>query len=136
MNGSSLLVVLIVDDNPDDSFFTKRALISAGIKNPIVSIESGEEAIAFLKVAVTTGDLPCVAFLDLKMPMLGGFEILIWAKQQIPLNPVKFVVLSGSDEPSDHRRALELGADGYLVKFPTAETLAAVVVASTECIKT
>ena len=55
-----LRTILIVDNNPDDIFFARRALAFTQIKNPIVSINSGEEAIAYLQHAPKPA--PCLAF--------------------------------------------------------------------------
>lgn len=129
---SLLPPVLIVDDSPDDIYFARRSLAYARIKNPIVAITGGEEAIAYLSKAPTPA--PCVAFVDLKMPMVSGFDFLAWAKQQASLKDLKIIVLSGSGEPQDRERAVSLGAHGYVVKYPSVESLLDAI-KSVECIQ-
>jgi CheY-like chemotaxis protein len=54
--------------------------------------------------------------LDLKMPEASGFEVLRWVRQEPSLLHLTVVVMTGSNESQDVRRAHELGADSYLVK--------------------
>lgn len=52
--------------------------------------------------------------LDLKMPGTQGFSGLVYLRAQFPQIPV--VVISASDEPQVIRRAIELGASGFVPK--------------------
>jgi CheY-like chemotaxis protein len=125
--------ILVADDDPDDLFFTKRILLKAGLKNPLVALHDGEEVISFLKSAdqKTAGaDAPCLLVLDIKMPRCGGFEVLEWARRQKSWRDLKVVILSGSDEPRDRKRASDLGANGYLVKPAEADNLGQFVAAA------
>ena len=117
-----LPAVLIADDDPDDLFFTRRLFQQAGIENPVVTVEDGEEAIDFLSGCIDTGHLPCLVLLDIKMPRRCGFDVLDWARRQPALANVAFVVLSGSSLHQDMERAADAGA-AYLVKYATPEQL-------------
>ena len=120
-------VILIADDDSDDLFLIRRLLSKAGIRNPVVSCRNGDEVVALLRPAASSSEkavCPCVVFLDIKMPKLDGFEVLRWIRKQTTLKNLPVMMLSGSDEPRDIRRATELGATRYLIKHPTAETLA------------
>ena len=122
--------VLLIDDSHEDLFLTKRLLARAGIKNPIVTIDGGEEAIVFLRAATLAGAadlLPCCIFCDVKMPKLNGFSVLKWAREQEPLRQTPFAMLTGGDMPEDRQRADELGADHFLIKFPKPDTLKGIV---------
>jgi two-component system response regulator len=130
--------IVIVDDDADDAFFTQRQMNKVGILNPVVVCTGGNEALRYLRrlcqEQTRTEDLPCVVFLDVKMPGLGGHDVLAWARRQPQLNEVKFVMLSTSDDPRDLNRARELGADKYLIKHPPAEHLRDLV-QEVSCIK-
>ena len=111
--------MLILDDNPDDGFLTRRLLLKAGIKNPIITVDCGERAKAFLRTVRYGVTAPCAVFLDIKMDGENGFDVLAWARRQQALSKTSIYIMSGSDEPSDKLRAAQLGATGYIVKHPT-----------------
>ena len=129
MNGPEpLRVILLVDDDPNDIFLMRRLLTKAGVKNPVVSFGDGEELLGFLRPATqegagTPGLRTAIVFLDLKMPKLDGFEALRWIRMQKVLKDLPVVILSGSEEPRDIKKAKELGATAYLTKHPEVETL-------------
>lgn len=70
-----------------------------------------------------------VVLLDVRMPDMSGFDVL--AAMQERIAQVRVVVLSMHDEPGYVRRAVELGAAGYLLKSASRDevlrALAAVV---------
>lgn len=120
--------ILLAEDNRDDVFIFMRALKTAQITNPVNVVTNGQEAVDYLSATGKYSDrekypLPFVIFLDLKMPYLDGFEVLTWIRGQLSLQSLVVVVLSGSDEPNDHRRAYALGARSYLVKPPGPEEI-------------
>ncbi|HVE42650.1 MAG TPA: response regulator [Planctomycetota bacterium] len=112
---------LLVEDNPDQAFFTTRALIKVGFPDPIRVATDGEEAIAYLQ---GTGDfqdrsrfpVPSLVLLDLRLPRKSGFEVLEWARAQAEFRELPIVILTTSDAPADQDRAAALGASSYLVK--------------------
>ena len=116
--------ILLVDDNDDDVFALRRALQKANTANPQQVVTNGRDAVAYLGGTGKYADrsqypLPFLVFLDLKMPLLDGFEVLGWMREQPSLAGIVVVVLTGSDELKDHQRAYALGARSYLVKPPT-----------------
>lgn len=122
MNTQSIF--LLVEDNEDDVFFMKRAFQQAGVHNPLQIVRNGEEAIDYLSGQHDYSDrerypLPDLIFLDLKMPGLNGFDVLKWMREQSLIVPV--VVLTSSPEEIDRQRALDLGAECYLLKPPSKE---------------
>lgn len=123
----SPLPILVVDDEPADTYFLRRALKAAGIPNPVMGCGDGEEAITFLESARFGGQRPCLVFLDLKMPRMNGFEFLAWIRGHEEFADLKIVMLSSSDLPEDRERAMALGAHDYLVKFPPPQALATMI---------
>jgi CheY-like chemotaxis protein len=120
--------ILLVEDNEDDVFLMRRALKAAHIANPLQVVEDGQQAVDYLAGNGTYADrdqypFPAVVFLDLKLPMKGGLEVLDWIRKQPQFANLVVLVLTSSSEPSDLKRAYGLGANSYLVKPPTAEQL-------------
>jgi DNA-binding response OmpR family regulator len=75
-------------------------------------------AVEFLRTHLRSDPegLPQAIFLDLKMPVLNGFEVLDWLRTQSFPSSMPIIVLSGSQQQDDRDRALAMGAADYLVK--------------------
>ena len=120
--------ILLVEDSDDDIFLMKRTLSVAGVVNPLHVVTDGEQAISYLAgegiyADRSTYPLPAVVFLDLKLPLVSGHEVLAWIRGQSKFESLLVIVLTSSDEPSDLRRAYSLGASSYLMKPLTAKQL-------------
>ena len=118
--------ILLVEDNPDDVFFMRRAAQAAKIENPIHVVTDGTQAIEYLSGAGAFADrnahpLPCVILLDLKLPGMSGLDVLGWMRGRPEFTTAVVIVLTTSREPRDVHEAYRLGANAYLVK-PTSPT--------------
>jgi CheY-like chemotaxis protein len=125
---TSVSAILLVEDNEDDVFLMKRALRAAGVANRVFVVETGQQAVDYLAGAPPYQDrcrfpMPVIVFLDLKLPLLSGHEVLAWIRAQRQLEGLTVVVLTSSSEPSDVRRSYSLGANSYLSKPLTAQQL-------------
>jgi CheY-like chemotaxis protein len=118
LSDTKIPILLLVEDSEDDAFFFRRSLEKSGMACSVHHATNGAEAVEFLRKAGSSGEqnLPHVIFLDLKMPVLNGFEVLDWIRTQPFASAMQVVVLSGSEHPDDRQRAAELGATDYLVK--------------------
>lgn len=110
--------LLLVEDSEDDAYFFRRTFQKSGFQCALHHSTNGAEAIDFLRnVSLSDPEaLPAVMFLDLKMPVVNGFEVLDWLQTQTFADRIRVVVLSGSEHQSDKDRAAQLGALEYLVK--------------------
>ena len=120
--------ILLVEDNPDDVLLTQCAFEDAAISNPVYVVESAEEAIAYLSGEGQYADrdrfpLPDLLLMDLGLPGKSGHDVLIWIQDRAELDGLVKVVLTGSDDPKNLKRAYELGAHCYLLKPLTANQL-------------
>jgi len=113
--------ILLVDDNPDDVFMTRRALGKANILNEVIVANDGEEALDYLfgtgkYAGRDTSDKPRVVLLDLNMRKVGGLEVLerIRADERTKLLPV--VVLTSSSEDRDRVESHRLCCNSYVQK--------------------
>ena len=112
---------LLVEDIEDDAVLIKRAFERAGVKNPLFRVKSGTEAIAYLSgeppyVDRVNYPLPVIVLLDIKLPLVDGFEVLQWIRKQQQFARLCVVMLTSSDEIRDVNRAYQLGATSFLVK--------------------
>ena len=120
--------ILLVEDNEDDVFLMTRALKSAGILNKLYVVEDGQQAIDYLSGTGKYSDrtnhpFPVIVFLDLKLPIKRGLDVLAWIKTRPEFETLVVVVLTSSNEPFDLKEAYRLGAKSYVVKPPTAAQL-------------
>ena len=103
---------LLIDDNYIDNFVTSRLLENFNFAESIIISQSSSEAIESLREGKVTPD---VIFLDLRMPVMDGFEFLLeYDKLEIEKNGVKIFMLSSSLDPTDMRRSL---ANKYVTQF-------------------
>jgi two-component system response regulator len=113
-------VILLVDDSRDDLDIALRALRRTGLLADVHTARNGREALSVLHLCgrPEPGERlrPQVIFLDLRMPLLDGFEVLHALRSHAQTRAIPVVVVSTSSSPDDARRAYELGANSYLVK--------------------
>jgi CheY-like chemotaxis protein len=113
--------ILLVEDNPDDVELTLRAFKKSNIMNEVIVKRDGAEALDFFfgKDGVADkGDngLPCVILLDLKLPKIGGLEVLkkLRADERTKLIPT--VILTSSKEQGDVVNGYKFGCNSYIRK--------------------
>jgi len=124
--------ILIVEDDPNDVLFLKRALKKNGIENPVCTLPDGEEAIAYLCGKGKYADrmahpFPRVIILDLKMPRKSGLEVLEWLKEHPQYRVIPTIVLTSSKLNEDVAQAYGLGANSYMVKPSNFDDLQAMM---------
>lgn len=112
--------ILLAEDSDDDAFFFQRALNKTCPDCEFQRAANGKVAIQLLERMLThrseSGGPPDLLFLDLKMPLMNGFEVLEWLQSNHQQDNLRVIVLSGSNDYSDRQRAAGLGASEYLVK--------------------
>ncbi len=109
--------VLVVEDNPDDVELTLRALKRMSLTNPVRVARDGVEALEILLGDGTSRPpLPRVVLLDLKLPRVGGLEVLARLRAEERTRTLPVVVLTSSREEPDVKKAYALGVNSYVVK--------------------
>lgn len=114
-------VILLVEDNPDDVELTLRAFRKNKIRNDIVVTRDGVEALDYLFGTGAyrdrdTGILPQLVLLDLKLPRLGGMEVLKRLRSDERTRFLPVVVLTSSTEERDLAEAYRSGVNSYIRK--------------------
>ncbi len=122
-------IVLLAEDDAVDVMAVRRAFKQNKITNPLYVVGDGEEALAFLRHEGNFSDpasspRPGLILLDLKMPRMGGLELLQIVKSDPDLREIPVVVLTTSTEESDIKSSFQNGVAGYIVKPVTFEKFA------------
>ena len=125
------LFILIAEDDADDRFLFKTAFEEKGYKDQIEFVENGLELWKFL------GDIaakdprdkvyPSFILLDLNMPKKDGREVLKEIKQHPEFKKIPVVVFTTTNSENEVKRCYELGANTYVVKPVSFDSLLKVV---------
>jgi chemotaxis protein CheY-P-specific phosphatase CheC len=107
----------------DDSKLARRQLARSLPEDWDIEIEFAIDGVDCIKQIKSTE--PEILFLDLNMPEMDGYEVLI-AIKELGLN-ILTVVVSGDIQPSAHQRVLELGAIDFIQKPCSPEKLASII---------
>ena len=109
--------ILLVEDNPDDVLFTRRALRRNNISNHVVVAADGEEALAHLLPDDGGAGLrPALVLLDVNLPKIDGLEVLRRIRADARTAGVPVVVLTTSSEERDIVGSYRLGANSFVRK--------------------
>jgi signal transduction histidine kinase len=115
--------VLLVDDDDLAIDLIQIQLIDANrLQCQVLVARDGEEALARLH------DTPIdLVLLDINMPRMDGFELLVRMRAEKLLDRVAVVMCSTSSYEEDISRANRLGACGYLTKPPDFNRLRSIL---------
>lgn len=113
--------ILLVEDNPDDVFLTRRAFKKCNIQVRLEVARDGVEALDFLRNSMASANgepwnLPVMILLDLKLPKMDGHDVLMALRDDPRMQIIPVVVLTTSEQKSDIRRCYQLGANSFIRK--------------------
>jgi two-component system response regulator len=113
--------ILLVEDNKDDIELTLMAFDQARITNPVIVARDGVEALDYLfgegrHAGRDTREQPVVVLLDLKLPRIGGLQVLERVRQDVRTQYIPVVILTTSTEQDDMITAGDLHANSYVRK--------------------
>jgi two-component system NarL family response regulator len=112
--------ILIVDDHPPMRMGLVALIKSQPGMDVIAEASDGEEAIE-----VYDDVLPDVVLMDLRMPGMGGVEAILAIRKKHP--EARVIVLSTYDLDEDIHRAIQSGAQSYLLKDMPSEEIASTI---------
>jgi CheY-like chemotaxis protein len=115
------VTILLVEDDPNDALLVRMAFQRTRSGIPLIILPNGLEAVNYLKGEGVYADrakypIPDIILLDLRMPLMSGFEVLQWIRERPGLKRLPVIVLTSSVQEADARTAYEAGANSYLVK--------------------
>lgn len=105
--------ILIVEDDFPMAHILKMKLSGMGFA--VDHASNGEQAMDY--IGKNSYD---ILLLDLRLPKKNGFEIIQEVRANQQWKHIKIFVLSNLGQREDLDRALELGADAYLIKANTS----------------
>jgi len=135
---NTIKVVLMADDDEDDTFLVRRAFAETGIPIELRSVPDGEELTNYLfrrhrYIDSQLFPLPDLILLDLNMPKKKGQEALAEIKADTMLGKIPVVVYTTSSNEMDIRNCHELGADSYVTKPGKFDDLVYALKTTAEC---
>lgn len=111
------MMILLVEDNPDDEELTRIAFQESKLLNEVVVARDGAEALDYLLDPKDRGyALPNLVLLDLKLPKIDGLEVLRRMREEPRTRLLPVVVLTTSKEESDMLTSYNLGCNSYIRK--------------------
>ena len=112
-------IIVLVEDNPDDEALTLRAFKKNNIRNEVVVLRDGAEALAHLLPGDGNPDgrpPPALVLLDLNLPKIGGLEVLRKMRADERTRMIPVVVLTSSKLEEDILDSYRSGANAYVRK--------------------
>jgi chemotaxis family two-component system response regulator Rcp1 len=112
------LKILLAEDNYGDANIAYMMLKKSKASFELTRVTDGEDVMDFLKKqgVYHSEPNPDLILLDLNLPKKSGFEVLNEIKADSKLQKIPVMVLTGSADEADHKKAHESKADFYLVK--------------------
>lgn len=110
--------ILLVEDNPDHAELTRLALDDGRMANRVRWIKDGAQALdyVFKKGEYARVHLPGLILLDIKLPKVGGVEVLQKIKQDENLRLIPVIMLTTSDRDDEVYKCYKAGANGFITK--------------------
>ncbi len=126
------IIILMADDDSDDRMLVKDAFDESRLNNDLHFVEDGEQLIDYLYRRGNFTHLkgqpyPGLILLDLNMPKKDGREALAEIKSDPDLRRIPIVILTTSRAEEDILRTYDLGANSFITKPVTFESLVQVV---------
>lgn len=113
--------ILLAEDSESDRMLIQLGFEKAEFPFALQFVPDGICATEYLDAVGiyanrTAFPQPIVLLTDLKMPRMDGFELLEWVRRHKVWRHLPVIVVTGSNQTEDWHRAMELGANSYVVK--------------------
>ena len=106
--------ILVVEDNPGDARLVQEALKDGRLVNEVRVATDGEAAVTIIDGVEEWR--PDLVLLDLRLPNMGGHEVLEHIRSQPATEQIPVIVMSSSDREEDVSRAYIEHANAYVRK--------------------
>jgi CheY-like chemotaxis protein len=110
--------ILLVEDTESDARRTIDALRDGRVRNRVVWVQDGEQALDFLHRAGTFAKArrPDLILLDWYLPKINGWDVLAHIKEDPELKRIPVVIMTTSDQERDIMKAYNLHANCFVNK--------------------
>jgi CheY-like chemotaxis protein len=114
------VVILLAEDDEGHALLIKRNLQRAGIRNEIVHLTNGQDALDYVhrhpRFLSSPTENPLLIILDINLPRLNGIEVLTEIKVDPRTRKTPVIMLTTTDDPREVNRCYELGCSVYITK--------------------
>lgn len=112
--------ILMAEDDPGHATLVRRGLTRAGVRNDVVAVTDGQQALDYVFARGAFADRPpgtdLLVLLDINLPLIGGVDVLRQMKADPATASIPVIMLTTTDDPRDVARCYDLGCSVYIVK--------------------
>jgi CheY-like chemotaxis protein len=120
--------ILLIDDDRVTNYLHKVVINDLDISKHIEVKQNGKEGLQYLEECVQDGNCPEIILVDLKMPVMDGFEFVeAYRKIALPETATKIAMLTTSSNPKDIEKMKEKGIIDFFDKPLTEEKLMSLI---------
>jgi CheY-like chemotaxis protein len=114
------LLLVLAEDDDGHAMLIQRNLERSGIRNDLVRLTNGQEALDYLFARNgfehrPTGR-PLLLLLDINMPRVDGVEVLRRLKENAATSVIPVIMLTTTDDPREIERCYQYGCSVYITK--------------------
>ncbi len=120
MSENHEVTILLVEDDPGHARLIEKNLRRAHVFNDIVTLDDGQKAVDFLfssgEYAGSMPPSPLLVILDLKLPVLDGYQVLERMRRDDRTRRIPVVVLTTTEDSHEIARCYSIGCNVYITK--------------------
>ncbi len=114
------VIILLAEDDSGHADLIGKNLSRAGIVNPILRFQDGQEIVDFLFFRGPgphrKKEAAYILLLDIRMPKMDGTEVLALVKADTELRKMPVIMITTTDDPREVQRCHALGCNNYITK--------------------
>lgn len=120
MTTHNSVTILLVEDDDGHSYLIAENLLRGGVKNPVIKIADGLDAVDFLfcrgKYAGEKLPSPLLVLLDLNLPGKDGHLILKEMKENEATKRIPVIILTTTEDAREIKECYDLGCNVFMTK--------------------
>jgi DNA-binding response OmpR family regulator len=115
---SQPVTIVMIEDDAGHARLIERNIRRAGVTNDLVHFSDASSAMDYFEGLRhhPQGTKPILVLLDLNLPDVSGFELLLYLKKDVYFRRFPVIVLTTTDDRSEIERCYDLGCNVYMTK--------------------